>query len=101
MSVKKSYGVTKCVTTRRVAPGQRKIRKSIRLSIWLWDRIDLFMAQTGLNRSTSIEFICMRYLSENLHELRKKLDEAKENVALYQQKITNLKERKELIKNEQ
>ena len=93
MQGKGTKGVTRCVTT-RVETRNRKIRKSIRLPMWMWVSIESYGNNNKLNRSHSVEKACMHFFSNNKNEILIDLEEANLKVAYLKQKLKNIKDRK-------
>ncbi|MEK6952293.1 MAG: hypothetical protein AABX29_04715 [Nanoarchaeota archaeon] len=97
MQTKLRKGVTKCVT--RIEPRNRKIRKSIRLPLWLWISLETFGEKNKLNRSQAVQRACIFFISNNKNEVLMDLEEAKLKVAYLEQKLKNIKERKNEANN--
>ena len=92
MQGKVKKGVTKCVT--RVEPKFRKIRKSIRLPLWLWVSLESYSNKNKLNCSQAIHRACEYFLAQDKNEILIDLSEAKIRVVILEQKLKNIKERK-------
>ena len=96
MKEKKSKCGTRCSTT-RVKPSLRKIHKSIRLSLWLSSKIDLYAIRYKLNRSQVIERGMMQFLSSEKYDLIAEYKATKIKLAMLGQELKNDDEIKELL----
>jgi hypothetical protein len=84
------------VTRSKVKPSLKKIRKSIRLSTFLWNRIDLYAERFRLNRSQVIERGMMFFLSDDINDLLAERDATRVKLAMLEQQIKNKYEKRRL-----
>ncbi|MHA1827922.1 MAG: hypothetical protein ACTSX6_04660 [Candidatus Heimdallarchaeaceae archaeon] len=80
-------------------PSEVKLKKSVALSRKLCSIIHKYGDSNSLNFSQVVERSCWHFLNNNISTVLSELEDAKERAAVLQQKLNNLKERKQLVKD--
>lgn len=84
----------------RKEPSLFKRKKTISISTWLWNRIEIYGTKCKLKRSQVIERGMMMFLAKEINDTIAELNATKIKVAMLEQQIRNAGENKELLKEQ-